>query len=246
MDQWNGDLASLQAFANTTVECGDDVCSASENPDTCPSDCPPCGVVDASGGVVDDASACFVGGGPAASLRAVDGTGWDDDLIWTHTTSDTSEANYGQWNLFLAEAGRYRVEVYTAASYAQSTEAAYEVRHGGAVDAVTIDQTAVDGWQSLGEFEFAAGSAGQAVHLGDNTGEPLADNVQLVFDAVRLTRIDPGDGSGSGSGSGDGSGSGSGDGSGDLTGGCAAGGHGAAPVPLALALGALLLRRRRR
>ena len=38
---------------------------------------------------------------------------------------------------------------------------------------------------------FAAGGA-QSIHLADNTGEPVADSAQLVFDAVRLTRIDGG------------------------------------------------------
>ena len=68
---------------------------------------------------------------------------------------------------------------------------------GGADTSVTLDQTAADGWQTLGEFDFAAGGD-QCIHLADNTGEPLAGNVQLVFDAVRLTRIvDDGTGSGS-------------------------------------------------
>ena len=57
------------------------------------------------------------------------------------------------------------------------------------VDLVPIDQTAVDGFQSLGEFDFAAGG-GQLIHLGDNTGEAGSLNVQLVFDNVRLTRLD--------------------------------------------------------
>lgn len=29
----------------------------------------------------------------------------------------------------------------------------------------------------------------QWVHLGDNTGESGADDIQLVFDAIRLTRL---------------------------------------------------------
>ena len=104
---------------------------------------------------------------------------------------------------------------------------------------MVIDQTAVDGWQSLGEIDFAMGGM-QSIHLGDNTGEAEAQNVQLVFDAVRLTRVtdDGGDGSGSGSGSGDDTGD-------DMHhgGGCAAGGGAGGGLAIVL-LG--LVRRRRR
>jgi MYXO-CTERM domain-containing protein len=54
-----------------------------------------------------------------------------------------------------------------------------------------IDQTSVDGWQQLGEFTFDEGGY-QSVHLGDVTGELPTDNIQIVFDAVRLTRITKG------------------------------------------------------
>ncbi|MCX5740969.1 MAG: hypothetical protein NT062_00555, partial [Proteobacteria bacterium] len=85
--------------------------------------------------------------------------------------------------------GRYRVEVYTAAPYAQSKQARYVLTAAGTEHEVAIDQSAVDGWQALGDFDFAAG-ADQTLHLGDNTGEAVTTNVQLVFDAVRLTRLD--------------------------------------------------------
>ena len=41
--------------------------------------------------------------------------------------------------------GRYRVEVYTDAAFAQSKHAHYVVRAGATDHAVTLDQTAVDG-----------------------------------------------------------------------------------------------------
>jgi GH25 family lysozyme M1 (1,4-beta-N-acetylmuramidase) len=168
MDRWNGDLASLQAFLGPPV---------------------PCAQLAAEGGVIDDGDPCFVGGGPSASMRHVTDAGEDGDLVWTHTTEDTEEANYGQWNLDFAEAGHYQIEVYTDAAYAQSKLADYLVHTADGDTSVTLDQTAVDGWQTLGTFSFAAG-ADQYIHLGDNTGELLANNVQLVFDAVRITRAD--------------------------------------------------------
>lgn len=148
-----------------------------------------CGVIDAAGGTIDDGDDCFVSGGPSASMRQVTTAGEGGDLVWTHTTEDTAEANFGQWNVDLAEAGRYRVEVYTSATFAESKLARYTIHANGADQDVVLDQTAVDGWQSLGEFDFAAGRD-QFVHLGDNTGETLASKTQLVFDSVRLIRID--------------------------------------------------------
>ena len=141
-----------------------------------------------AGGVIDDRDACFTGGGPSQYLRHVTTDGVNDTLVWTHTTSSTHEVSFATWNVQLASAGRYRVEAFTAAPFAQSAHARYVVHASGADHAVVIDQRAVDGYQSLGEFSFAAGGA-QSVHVGDNTGEPGSANVQLVFDAVRLTRV---------------------------------------------------------
>ncbi len=177
--------------------------------------------------------------GPTDFMRHVSTAGEGGDLIWTHTTDSATEANYGQWNLFLSEAGRYKVEAYTSAAFAQSTQASYVI-HAGATDLTQVlDQTAADGWQTLGEFDFAAG-ADQWIHLGDNTGEPGAGNIQLVFDAVRSTRTgDPGSGS-------DGSNyAGPGGDVGSQRSGCNAGGSGSG-LAVVFGLGAVVLRRRRR
>jgi GH25 family lysozyme M1 (1,4-beta-N-acetylmuramidase) len=234
VDRWNGNRASLDAFIGAGAACGDGTCDASESQATCPEDCGPCGTIAAAGGEIDDADACFEPGGPMAYMRHVSDAGEGGGLLWTHATADASEANFGQWNLYLAQAGTYEVEVYTATSYAQSRRASYVIHTASGDHAVTIDQSAVDGWQSLGEVTLAAGGH-QFIHLADNTGEPAAGNVQLVFDAVRLTSRDA-------------SGTGSGSGSGDPppgNGGCAASGHGSGAGVL-LALVGLGLRRRRR
>ncbi|HTJ45415.1 MAG TPA: GH25 family lysozyme [Kofleriaceae bacterium] len=237
-DRFDGDLAALVDFAGQHATCGDGTCAtaAGESTDTCPADCKPCGVIDASGGVIDDGDACFVGGGDAQYLRTATDAGWQNDLTWTHATSDAAEANYATWELYFAEAGDYRVEVYTASKYAQSKLATYVVTHGGRVDNALVDQTAADGWQVIGEYDFAAGGK-QSIHLGDNTGEPLAGNVQLVFDAVRVTRIDaPGGGGGSNGGGSNGGG---------LLGGCSACNGRASLIGIAFAL-PLIMRRRAR
>lgn len=52
---------------------------------------------------------------------------------------------------------------------------------------VVIDQSANEGWVSLGEFGFDAGAA-HSVVLGDNTGEPIDGEISIVFDAIHLVR----------------------------------------------------------
>jgi len=237
VDRWNGTLAQLKAFLGPPGTCGDNTCDAGESKISCPEDCGPCATIDATGGTVDNGGACFEEGGPLDYMRDVSTDGNDGNLIWTHTTDDATEANYGQWNLFLAAAGHYKVEVYTAAAFAQSKQAKYIV-HGASEASAVLDQSAADGWQTLGEFDFAAGGH-QWIHLADNTGAPPANNIQLVFDAVRLTPAGSGDGTGSDP-TGDGSDGGAAMGS-DHSG-CNAGGTGGLGVALAL-LG--LVRRRR-
>jgi len=150
----------------------------------------PCGTIGYGGGEIDDGDACFVAGGPSTTLRHVS-AGEGGDLIWTHTTDAASEANFAQWDLYFEQGGTYLVEAYTDHAYASSKQAGYRVRAAGSEVVATIDQSAVDGWQSLGTFTFSPGG-GQSIHLGDNTGEPSTENAQLVFDAIRLTRVDGG------------------------------------------------------
>jgi MYXO-CTERM domain-containing protein len=186
-------------------------------------------VIEAAGGEVDDGDACFKSGGPGEYLREVLDAGAGGDLVWTHATDNAVEANYAHWALHLAEAGLYRVEVYTDAAYAQSHQAGYQLRHAGAELEIVIDQTAADGWQTLGDYELDAGGD-QWVHLGDHTGESSAADVQLVFDAVRLTRLDAPDDEQEE------------DPAGDLEGGCSTGQGGGGLLVLA-ALGLLRFRR---
>lgn len=165
LDEFDGTLDDLAAFAAGPP--------------------PACGTIAADGGVIDDSDACFGAGGPTASMRHATDAGQGGSLTWTKTTAAALIGNFGTWSLSLAEAGHYRVEVSTPAAYAQSTDARYHLRAGGVEQDVAIDQTAGE-WQALGDFAFDAGGD-QFVELDDNTGE---SGKQLVFDAVRLTRLD--------------------------------------------------------
>ncbi|HEX5060302.1 MAG TPA: murein L,D-transpeptidase catalytic domain family protein [Kofleriaceae bacterium] len=149
----------------------------------------PCGTIPATGAVIDDGDACFAARGPATGLHSETSAGMGGSLVWTHATAVANEQNYAEWTLFFDQPGRYSVEVYTDASFAQSRQAHYTVVANGIEHDVTIDQTAANGYQKLGDFDFAQGG-GQLVHVGDNTAE--ASKPQLVFDAVRITPVSDG------------------------------------------------------
>ncbi len=188
MDRFNGNLDDLEGLLIGDPVCGDGRCNGDETPDTCPEDCHGCRSIPALGRVVDETDACFEANGPSQYWRS-ESSGYEDSLLWTHATA-TKFYNYGIWNLNMATPGTYVVEAYTAAPFAQSRQAHYQVHHDGQTDVVVVDQTAVDGWNLIGEFEFAAGSD-QWIRLEDKTGEPSSDDVQVVFDAIRLTMVPP-------------------------------------------------------
>ncbi len=196
VNKFNGTLAQLKALAAPAV-CGDGACNGVETADSCPAECAPCQMIAGLTGsadehIVDDASACFRAGGDPQFIRT-EPAGYGSSLQWTHATDLAAPANYAQWTLHFAEAGRYRVEAFTPAPFNGSRMAVYQVTHGSETTEAQVDQSAVDGWNVIGEFDFVAGGAGQTVRLDDNTGEPNSANVQLVFDALRFTPITPGE-----------------------------------------------------
>lgn len=153
-----------------------------------PAECVP---VPSSGAVINENDACAVAGGDPQWWRVVSDAGVEGRLLWTHTTDSTTTENYAQWNLDFEVAGTYRVEVHTdGGTYGEATLAAYQLVRADGEDTVVIDQSAMDGWQTLGEFSFGQGP-GQWVRVDDNTGEPLAGQTRLQFDALRLTPVDP-------------------------------------------------------
>jgi MYXO-CTERM domain-containing protein len=227
LNMYNGDLASLESFAGKEPfdACGNGECATDETAVSCPDDCT-AGVIGPEGAVIDDGDPRFEIGG---MLQRETTAGNGGDLMWAPTTANKMEANFGRWHLELGQAGRYRIEVYTDAAFAQSKHAKYIVRSNGGTGGRIIDQTAVNGWQSIGEYNFAAGGD-QWVHAGDNTGDK---NMQLAFDAIRLTRVgdvtDDGD-----------------DGADDPHGNCSATGGASGALWLLAMLGVVGLRRRRR
>ncbi len=189
-DDFNGSLADLLALGGGPAECGDGMCSGDETPDSCGGDCVPCGVIPSLGGTVDDGDACFGLRGPQEYWRH-ETAGEGGDLAWTAVTSEASASNYAEVELFFAEAGRYSVEANLVAAFAQSKQASYAITHGGGTANVPLDQSTVDGWATLGEYQFVAGGNGQKIYIGDNTGENPDAEIRLCLDAFRITRLDP-------------------------------------------------------
>jgi lysozyme len=188
VNKFNGTIEDLKALAAPPA-CGDDACNGDETADSCAADCPPCHVIgEGADAIVDDASACFEAGGDPMYMRQ-ENAGYGSSLRWTHATDAAAASSYGRWNLFFAQGGTYRVEAFTPAPYNGSKQTTYNVRHGDSVVAVPVDQSAVDGWNVIGELEFVAGGNGQYIRIDDNTGEPSSSDTKIVFDALRFTAV---------------------------------------------------------
>jgi lysozyme len=191
VNKFNGTLAELEALATPPAPptCGDGTCNGDETTDSCADDCPACQMIDdGASAIVDDGSACFTAGGDPMYIRQAN-AGYGSSLQWTHATDLADAANYGQWDLHFAHAGRYRVEAFTPAPYNGSHQAVYQVRHGDELTPVTVDQSAVDGWNLVGDFDFVEGGHGQSIRIDDNTGEPESTDTMIVFDALRFTLL---------------------------------------------------------
>jgi lysozyme len=189
VNKFNGTLADLKALGALPM-CGDGTCNGDETADSCTDDCEPCQVIgDGADGVVDDDSACFSAGGDPAFIRE-ENAGFGSSLKWTHATDAEAASNYGRWDLHFAQAGRYRVEAFTPVPFNGSKQTVYKVKHGETVTAAPVDQSAIDGWNLVGELEFAAGGNGQYIRVDDNTGEANSTETKIVFDALRFTLVD--------------------------------------------------------
>lgn len=187
VNTFNGSLADLEALASAG-ECGDAVCNGAEDPYTCAVDCPPCGVVDAGGGTLDNGDACYrLYGNDEYWREELQGEG--GSLVWTHATDYDTAYNYAVWQLHFAQSGLYDLEVRITQPFGETTQATYVVRHAAGESPVALDQSASDGWVSLGEFQFDA-ETDHTVRLADNTGEPADGDVMIVYDAIRVTRLD--------------------------------------------------------
>lgn len=143
---------------------------------------PTCDPVPLAGRVIDDGDACVFLGGDLRFWRTASDAGYGGSLRWTHTTDDLAPANYAIWRIVVDVPGDYELFAHTDPAYSQSAMARYLVTTDTGDDTVPVDQRAAP-IQSLGTFALAAETE-YAVRVDDNTGEPLASDVQLVVDAL--------------------------------------------------------------
>jgi GH25 family lysozyme M1 (1,4-beta-N-acetylmuramidase) len=192
-DLFNGNIDDLYAFAVGEPVCGDGYCTGAEAHETCPEDCPICENIPEEGRIIDDDDLCFLAGGAAQYIRHEDDAGYGGALKWSKTWVTDEVENYGHWLLNFDEPGDYLVEVYTDGAYAEWADAKYEILHDGNIDVVTLDQTAVDGWQELGEFNFTAhiptGDGQQWLYIEDRVDDEAQAGMQFVLDAIRITPL---------------------------------------------------------
>ncbi len=147
-----------------------------------------CATLGAKGGILDDLGGCTQILGPTSSWRHELGEGHGDSLFWTNAFEGAEPSNWARWQIQMEEAGLYELEVYVAPEFGVFQSARYELVHAGEAAALEIDQSAADGWHSLGQFQFRAG-IGQHLALFDNSDQEVAEGQRLAVDAIRLTRI---------------------------------------------------------
>ena len=147
----------------------------------------PCDSIPAAGRIIEEDDSCVTLGGEARFFRSVEGAGYDNDLLWTGTTSNSTAGNFAEYKLSFATAGRFEIGVYIDATVGTASRARYTVRHSGGSTDVVVNQGTVSasGFFSLGTFNFAAG-AGHSVRVNDNTGDR---SQQLVIDAVLVKPV---------------------------------------------------------
>jgi hypothetical protein len=146
-------------------------------------------VIPTDGAVISESGPCFNAYGPAQYWRH-ENVGEGGALMWTNAFTSAQPSNWARWSLHFAQPGDYVVEVRSESTFGVFDNARYMVRHEGREDVVFVDQSAIDGWQALGQFHFAAGGS-QQVNLYDNVSGAVASDQHITADAVRVTRVVP-------------------------------------------------------
>lgn len=189
------------SIPSSFVDFGDPAEGASLVGNNCPM-LEPCAAVAAGGEtIIDEQTSCFE---RETSYWWNVSEGYDGHHYYTKATDAAAPETIGRWRFDVSVAGPYRLDVFVPDTEADSVSATYGVDGGAGVVALgPIDQSGQKGWIALGEVELAEG-VGRYVELGDNTGEPVALERRLAYDAVRLTWA--GEATGAGGGGGDGPG----------------------------------------
>ncbi len=145
--------------------------------------CPP---MPSEGSIIDDSDACTQLLGPGQFWRIESGQGYGDTVTWTNAIERDEQGNWARWQIVPSAAGTYEVEVFGGSEFSVHKDARYELVHDGQSSEFSVDQSAVDGWHSLGTFEFAVGG-GQGLEVFDNSEFTVADDQHVAVDAIRVS-----------------------------------------------------------
>jgi len=189
-DTFNGNLDDLLALSVGSGVCGDGTCAFGEDEFSCAQDCPPCGVIPPAGGTIDNGEECYELYGPAEYWRE-EAAGQGGSLVWTNATDFDEPSNYAIWRLYFEESGLYSVEAHIEQPFGETMQASYQISHAGGETLAPVNQSSEGGWVSLGDLEFTA-ATNHWVRLDDDTGESVDLEVSIVYDALRVTRLDGG------------------------------------------------------
>ncbi len=185
---FNGVEAEMSDLMMGPATCGDGYCTLDETSETCAADCEGCLAVPPEGRILDDKDACQAYGGAPESMRWDGINGYAGSLRWTWAWDNATEDVWAETTIRVEQSGSYAISVYTDANVAGSTQVPYAVTSESGLSAVTLDQTAQDGWAALGTFDFVAGET-YTVRAQDNTGEAFGTMRKVVFDAVQVEPV---------------------------------------------------------
>ncbi|MBN1284003.1 MAG: peptidoglycan DD-metalloendopeptidase family protein [Anaerolineae bacterium] len=113
--------------------------------------------------------------------------GYRGRSYWTHTLAGEEDC-WAEWRPEITQTGLYEVMAFIPSQNATTKQARYKVTHRRGTDTVSVDQSRYfDQWVSLGRYPLSIHpSMPTVVRLSDMTGEPLANRVQIGFDAMRF------------------------------------------------------------
>jgi MYXO-CTERM domain-containing protein len=146
---------------------------------------PRCAPIPRSGAIIEDSDPCVQLFGPAEYWRKEEGVGHGGSLRWTNAYQGDQESNWARYILEFEEEGSYEVAVYLEPEYSRFRDTRYAITHADGITEVIVDQSAGDGWTSLGSFRFVAG-VHQDVMVYDNSGAPVDDDQHIAVDALRI------------------------------------------------------------
>ena len=158
--------------------------------DTSPRSCtvPPGGVI------VEEDNPCVARFGDPIFFREVN-EGSAGKATWTFAINNDVDVNFMRWRFVFESRGQYELSAFLDGGvFGRSQQSRYNINLQGNATTVIIDQSISRGFTALSFLDVEAGDVLE-VSLGDNTGEALDTQTEILFDALKLvaTSENPGE-----------------------------------------------------